>query len=65
MATTTPCSAIGLEMSGRMTVKRKGTLGVVVDAWLNVSPGNATGLGLSGWMIVKRKGAWGWWLMLG
>ena len=24
-------------MSGRMTVKRKGTLGVVVDAWLNVS----------------------------
>ena len=37
MATVTPCSAIGLEMSGRMTVKRKGTLGVVVDAWLNVS----------------------------
>ena len=37
LATVTPCSAIGLEMSGRMTVKRKGTLGVVVDAWLNVS----------------------------
>ena len=37
MATITLCSAIGLGLSGQMTVKRKGTWGMLVDAQLNMS----------------------------
>ena len=37
LATISPCSTVGVGLSGWMTVKRKGTWGLLADARLNMS----------------------------